>query len=123
VHVHLPSTLSTGLLVGFFVLCEKNDRVPTKVGVGAINFGRRPESKKLDRRLFAELICPRTYFRGTHLCSNLGPDIKNLQQIHFSDKAAPSTMATDTVTEPLSFTISLEPNAENDEPSKLPVVP
>jgi hypothetical protein len=32
-------------------------------------------------------------------------------------------MATDTVTEPLSFTISLEPNAENDEPSKLPVVP
>jgi ectoine hydroxylase-related dioxygenase (phytanoyl-CoA dioxygenase family) len=29
----------------------------------------------------------------------------------------------DTATEPLSFIISLEPNAENDDPSNLPVVP
>jgi ectoine hydroxylase-related dioxygenase (phytanoyl-CoA dioxygenase family) len=43
--------------------------------------------------------------------------LKNPQQIHFFELT--TTMAD----EPLSFTISLEQNAENDDPSKLPVVP
>jgi hypothetical protein len=47
-------------------------------------------------------------------------NVKNPQQTTFSNVGTTMAMA---AAEPLSFTISLEPNAENDDPSELPVVP